>query len=140
MDDFGGELGGADEGGAATGGDDVFIGAAGVDVDSLIAEVFEPGAHESEVLWGFAPNLGDDGLLAGEELEAFEGVLAAELVGVAINVGEFGEKDVGPAGLGDDLAKDKVGDALHGGEDREWRFELVPEHIVYYSTMKNPDT
>lgn len=61
-----------------------------------------------------APDLGNDGVVSGGDLEAFEGVLATLVGSVRRNVCKLREKQIWASGFTNDLTKYDVGDAFHG--------------------------
>ena len=65
----------------------------------------------------FTPDLSDNRGVGRDESNPFESIEAPLFGSIARNISEFGEKEVGTAGVGDNLTKDDVGDALHGCED-----------------------
>lgn len=65
----------------------------------------------------FTPDLRDDGLVGRGDFESFEGIFAAFFGGVRGDIGKLCEKEIWPAGSYDDLPKNYVRDAFHGGED-----------------------
>ena len=128
---FDGEVGSFNHGGATAGGVDVAIGAAEVEVDARKTERSERGGKFRKMGGIFAPNLGDNRGVGGGDFEAFERVSPAFFRGERGDVGEFGEEEVGAAGLCNYLAENNVRDAFHGGEAGDGGFKFVPDIHTY---------
>lgn len=103
------------------------VGATHVEIETLKTEGLEFLGKSGEVERIFTPNLGNDRRVGGGDLKSLEGIVATSVGGVTADIGEFGEKDVGLAGLGDNLAKNNIGDAFHGGKNEEGAREGLPE-------------
>ena len=65
----------------------------------------------------FTPDLSNNRDVGRGESNPFESIEAPFFGSIARNISEFGKKEVWTAGVGDNLTKDDVGDALHGCED-----------------------
>ena len=76
---FHGEVGSLNHSSAATGFVDVFVGATEIQIDAGETEFLEGFRTLSEVFWVLAPDLGDDGFIAGGDLKAFQSVFATFL-------------------------------------------------------------
>src|SRR6266496_2906624 len=100
--------------------------AAHVNVDGSVAHVPQAVRHLGKMFGISPPDLGYQWSFVRGKTQARLGAVLALWATKAIGVRKFCEIDVGRCGLGDDVAKYRVGHGFHGCEGKKWCWEVMP--------------